>query len=45
MNYDILLLLPTMAVPVYLFWDLYKYINTPSPLFQDVSIDNDADHK
>ena len=37
MNYDILLLAPTMAVPVYLFWDLIKYIKGSNVLFEDPS--------
>ena len=37
MNYDILLLLPTIAVPFALIWDLYKYIKSSDKLFEDVN--------
>lgn len=37
MNYDILLLVPTLAVPVVLFWDLIKYIKSSDKLFEDVN--------
>ena len=35
MNYDILLLVPIMAIPVYLFWDLVKHIKSTNELFED----------
>ena len=43
MSYDVLLLVPTMLVPVVLLWDLHQHLKHDT-LFRDVSRTDHDDH-